>query len=304
MAGEPIVTAAALVIGDEILSGRTKDRNIDYIAAPPDARRHPPAARCASSPTTKRRSSRPSTSCARATPISSPPAASVPRTTTSPPTPSPRRSASPSTSIARALELLQAYFKKRGVEPTPARLRMARIPARRRAHPQRDLGRAGLHDRQRHRARRRARGDAGDARRRDAAARDREQIANGDDQIAARGGRGGRSLRRASTNISGCCDGQLSRRSAKAASARNSFCARQILRVSPPRATASRLSLRPAVFYEFLAAMRRSGAFTHRPAILSPLPAAICTAFGGRPRRNEIRLRSVHADSEQEKSVE
>ena len=33
MAGEPIVTAAALVIGDEILSGRTRDQNINYIAA-------------------------------------------------------------------------------------------------------------------------------------------------------------------------------------------------------------------------------------------------------------------------------
>ena len=29
---EKIVTAAVLVIGDEILSGRTKDRNIGYIA--------------------------------------------------------------------------------------------------------------------------------------------------------------------------------------------------------------------------------------------------------------------------------
>jgi len=33
VAGEPIVTAAALVIGDEILSGRTRDQNINYIAA-------------------------------------------------------------------------------------------------------------------------------------------------------------------------------------------------------------------------------------------------------------------------------
>ncbi len=29
---QPIVTAAILVIGDEILSGRTKDKNIGYIA--------------------------------------------------------------------------------------------------------------------------------------------------------------------------------------------------------------------------------------------------------------------------------
>src|SRR5512133_3734295 len=32
MADEPAVTAAILVIGDEILSGRTKDKNIGYIA--------------------------------------------------------------------------------------------------------------------------------------------------------------------------------------------------------------------------------------------------------------------------------
>src|SRR6201990_1183472 len=30
--GKPSVTAAVLVIGDEILSGRTKDKNIGYIA--------------------------------------------------------------------------------------------------------------------------------------------------------------------------------------------------------------------------------------------------------------------------------
>ena len=33
MSGEEIVTAAVLVIGDEILSGRTRDQNIGYIAA-------------------------------------------------------------------------------------------------------------------------------------------------------------------------------------------------------------------------------------------------------------------------------
>ena len=31
-APDPVVTAAILVIGDEILSGRTKDKNIGYIA--------------------------------------------------------------------------------------------------------------------------------------------------------------------------------------------------------------------------------------------------------------------------------
>ena len=33
MSGDDIVTAALLVIGDEILSGRTCDQNINYIAA-------------------------------------------------------------------------------------------------------------------------------------------------------------------------------------------------------------------------------------------------------------------------------
>ena len=32
MTATPIVTAAVLVIGDEILSGRTKDKNIGFIA--------------------------------------------------------------------------------------------------------------------------------------------------------------------------------------------------------------------------------------------------------------------------------
>src|SRR5262245_418629 len=32
MSPAPIITAAVLVIGDEILSGRTKDKNIGYIA--------------------------------------------------------------------------------------------------------------------------------------------------------------------------------------------------------------------------------------------------------------------------------
>ena len=52
-----VVTAALLVIGDEILSGRTKDKNIGYsrrLSAPPWAST---SARCASSRTSRRRSS-------------------------------------------------------------------------------------------------------------------------------------------------------------------------------------------------------------------------------------------------------
>ena len=33
MSDEKLVTAAVLVVGDEILSGRTRDQNIHYIAA-------------------------------------------------------------------------------------------------------------------------------------------------------------------------------------------------------------------------------------------------------------------------------
>ena len=45
------VTAAILVIGDEILSGRTKDKNIGYIAEYLTAHRHRPEGKSASFPT-------------------------------------------------------------------------------------------------------------------------------------------------------------------------------------------------------------------------------------------------------------
>ena len=41
--GETIVTAAVLVIGDEILSGRTRGPQHPLHRRAPDARRHPPA---------------------------------------------------------------------------------------------------------------------------------------------------------------------------------------------------------------------------------------------------------------------
>ena len=58
MSGPSTVTAAVLVIGDEILSGRTKDRNIGYIAEYLGKDRRSTCARRASCPTSRRRSSR------------------------------------------------------------------------------------------------------------------------------------------------------------------------------------------------------------------------------------------------------
>jgi molybdenum cofactor synthesis domain-containing protein len=127
VAGEPIVTAAALVIGDEILSGRTRDRNIDYIAA---------------------HLTRIGIRLKEVRVVADDEAAIVAAVnelrachtylfTTGGigPTHDDITADSVAKALgvaididARALELLQAYFKKRGVEPTPARLRMARIP--------------------------------------------------------------------------------------------------------------------------------------------------------------------------------
>jgi molybdenum cofactor synthesis domain-containing protein len=127
VADEPIVTAAALVIGDEILSGRTADRNINYIgahltrigirlrevrvvaddedaivAAVNDLRaRHTYLFTTGGIGPTHDDITADAIAKALGVAIDLDP---------------------------RALDLLQAYFKKRGVEATPARLRMARIP--------------------------------------------------------------------------------------------------------------------------------------------------------------------------------
>jgi len=127
VAGEPIVTAALLVIGDEILSGRTCDRNINYIAghltrvgirlqevrvvgddeAAIIAAVNELRARYTYLFTTggigPTHDDITADSIAKALGV----AIDIDR---------------------RALALLQAYFEKRGVEPTAARLRMARIP--------------------------------------------------------------------------------------------------------------------------------------------------------------------------------
>jgi molybdenum cofactor synthesis domain-containing protein len=124
---EPIVTAAALVIGDEILSGRTADRNVNYIAA---------------------HLTRIGIRLREVRVVADDEAAIVEAVndlrarytylfTTG--GIGPTHDDITADAIAKALgvaididprarALLEAFFEKRGVEPTAARLRMARIP--------------------------------------------------------------------------------------------------------------------------------------------------------------------------------
>ncbi len=171
-----IVTAAVLVIGDEILSGRTKDKNIGYIAdhltaigiqlhevrIVPDIEADIVAAVNALrarytylfttggiGPTHDDITS----DCvakAFGVPIDVDP---------------------------RALALMKPHYEKRGLELTPARLRMARLPRGLRTRREQGLGRAGLHDRQRHRHGRHSQRHAGHARCRHAASQDRQEDA-------------------------------------------------------------------------------------------------------------------------------
>lgn len=127
MAGEPIVTAALLVIGDEILSGRTCDRNINYIAG---------------------HLTRVGIRLQEVRVVADDEADIVAAVnelrarytylfTTGGIGPTHDDITADSIAKAlgvaidfdpRALALLQEFFERRGVEPTPARLRMARIP--------------------------------------------------------------------------------------------------------------------------------------------------------------------------------
>ena len=99
--------------------------------------------------------------------------------TTSPPTASPKPSAWRSTIIPEAVAILKERMAKIGGELNEARLRMARIPARRRAGRQQGVGRARLLDRQCDRDGGRAGDHAGDARRGGAETEDRRQAVVG-----------------------------------------------------------------------------------------------------------------------------
>jgi molybdenum cofactor synthesis domain-containing protein len=127
VADEVIVTAAALVIGDEILSGRTRDENINYIAA---------------------HLTRVGIRLQEARVVADEEAAIIEAVndlrarytylfTTGGIGPThdditadaiAKALGVPIDVDARAREMLEAYFAKRGAEATPARLRMARIP--------------------------------------------------------------------------------------------------------------------------------------------------------------------------------
>ena len=128
MAGETIVTAAALVIGDEILSGRTRDRNIHYLAEHltrvgirlQEVRivADDEAAIVAAVNELRARYDYLFTTGGIGPTHDDITADAI------------AKALGVTIDIdARAADLLQAFFAKRGVEATPARLRMARIPA-------------------------------------------------------------------------------------------------------------------------------------------------------------------------------
>lgn len=124
---EDIVTAAVLVIGDEILSGRTRDRNSNYIAV------H--FARVGIRLQEVRVVADDERAIVEAVDALRTRYTYVITTGGIGPTHDDITADAIATALgvpidhdARAVELLHAYFAKRGVEPTPARMRMARIP--------------------------------------------------------------------------------------------------------------------------------------------------------------------------------
>ena len=127
MSGEDIVTAAVLVIGDEILSGRTHDCNTNYIGA------H--LTRVGIRLQEVRVVADDETAIVEAVDALRARYTYVITTGGIGPTHDDITSDAIAKALGvpidhdpRAVALLDAYFAKRGVEPTPARMRMARIP--------------------------------------------------------------------------------------------------------------------------------------------------------------------------------
>jgi molybdenum cofactor synthesis domain-containing protein len=127
VSGDDIVTAAVLVIGDEILSGRTRDQNINYIAAHltrvgirlKEVRvvADDEDAIVAAVNALRARYTYLITTGGIGPTHDDITADAIAKAL-----------GVPIEHDVRAVELLGAFFARRGVEPTPARMRMARIP--------------------------------------------------------------------------------------------------------------------------------------------------------------------------------
>ena len=163
LSGEDIVTAAVLVIGDEILSGRTRDSNINYIAAHltrvgirlQEVRivADDEAAIVAAVDALRARYTYLFTTGGIGPTHDDITADAIAKALGVPIDHDPR-------AVAVAHRVLR-QTRRRADAGTHAH---GANSARRRAHRERRFDRAGLHDRQRHCARRRARCDASDAR--------------------------------------------------------------------------------------------------------------------------------------------
>ena len=127
MGGEDIVTAALLVIGDEILSGRTPDRNINYIAA--HLTRIGIRLREVRVVADDEDAIVAAVNALRATYTYLITTGGIGPTHDDITADAIAKALGvPIDHDARAVALLEAYFARRGVSPTPARMRMARIP--------------------------------------------------------------------------------------------------------------------------------------------------------------------------------
>ena len=163
---ERTVTAALVIIGNEILSGRTQDANLAFLATRPERGRYPDA-RSPRRPGCRGRHRRGGERAALAgTTTSSPPAGSARPTTTSRPPGIAKASASAYGRHPEAERRLLAYYPPEKVNP--ARMKMARDARGGGADRQPCQRGAGVHHRQCPRAARRTLDPAGDVARAEA----------------------------------------------------------------------------------------------------------------------------------------